>query len=131
MRRSFLFVTLLCLMSATSLLADGFSLPIDKSAWQLPRWATNVSVVNEGSDGGPCLKIYTPKRDYSMQIRLPVFYDADIARVVFTGRMKTKNVTGGAAAIEKCRAQLLFLNNDGDRLGNWPQTTDRGGSTYF
>lgn len=129
MHRLLCFAALLAMTLTAPLLADAFTLPVDKSKWVLPRWATNVSVVNEGAGGRSCFKIVTPKRDWSQQIRLPLFYETDVARVVFTGVMKTQNVTGGAAAIEKARAQLCFLDNNGDRVGNWPGTTDRDGTT--
>jgi hypothetical protein len=109
--------------------AGAVELPLDKSSWQVPRWATNVSVVQD--DGRPAFKLVTSRRDGGQQIRYPVIFPADVARIVFDGRMKTENVAGGVAPIEKARAQIGFLNIDGDHIGDWPKTTDCDGTTSW
>lgn len=120
------FGSLLVLLYASVAMA-GITLPIDKTLWQLPRWATNVTVVRE--EGKPVFKFVTSRRDGAQQIRRPILYPVDVARVVFEGRMKTESVAGGVAPIEKSRAQLNFCDVNGEHIGDWPKTIDRDGTT--
>ena len=114
-----------------SSLVMAVTLPIDKAQWQLPRWATTVTVVPESPDKKPCFKLVTPLRDSAQQIRRMVLFPTAVARVVFDGRMKTEAVGGGVTPIEKCRAQLCFLDANGERVSDWPPTTDRDGTTAW
>lgn len=102
-------------------------LPVDASQWQLPRWATNVSVVQE--DGQPALKLVTKRRDAAQQIRRQVVFAQDVVRVVFRGRMRTEAVGGGVTPFDKCRAQIDFCDANGDHLDPWQKSTLRDGTT--
>ena len=87
-----------------------FRLSLDPKKYQLPSWNTWAS----NQDGA--LRLQTKQRDWHQFARTTIELEGAPTRLVFSGRMKTENVTGGAAPIEAARAQLIFLDENGGQL---------------
>ena len=110
----------LCAAGLISSSVFAVQLPIERAGWQLPHYGTNVQVVPQGPGGEKVFKLVTPIRNGAQQIRRPLIYSADVAHVVFTGKLKTQDVSPGAGTAEECRAHPVFLDLNGDRVGDWP-----------
>lgn len=110
-------------------LAGGVRVPVDLAAWELPpSWAVASAVVPEGDGGRQCLRFATTMRRWGFQPTRKFLYPRDIARVVFTGRMKVQDVIPGTEVWQKARAQLRFLDLQGEQVGGWPATTNLDGT---
>lgn len=57
-----------------------------------------------------------------------LLYPAPVARVQFTGEIKTEHIEDGTKPIQKARAQLEWLDAEGNQVGNWPAGTNQGGT---
>jgi hypothetical protein len=116
-----LFVSLGCFSIG---LGSGFAAPVSLNIqnWNVPTYGSYAS---EGADGdGNYLRINTVHPDYSSQILQNLVFDKPVVKVVFTGEMKTENVTQGLAPINCARAQVVFLTDRGERTGGWPEATN-------
>lgn len=102
---------------------------MDLSYWQLPEWNTVTSVTDEKSEGDRSIRLLTKRPDWSQSIQLTLIYPKDIAKLEFRGSMKTKDVKAGLNDIEMARATVILLNAEGDRIGEYPPSTNRSGST--
>ena len=100
-------------------------LPVDPASWEKPTWNTAAS----REDGGKVLGLRTGTTDWHSQVKTWLIYDADVARLAFTGAMRTEGVSRGEADYEAARAQVSFHGAEGEQLGGWPTTTDRSGTT--
>ncbi|HSI83931.1 MAG TPA: hypothetical protein VK970_09120, partial [Candidatus Methylacidiphilales bacterium] len=90
--------------------------------WNCPTYGTHTSA---GTDsGGDYVKVNTDKSGYSTQILQSLIFEKPVARVVFTGKMKTESVMPGLNAIDCARAQAVFLSEHGEKVGEWPKATD-------
>jgi hypothetical protein len=105
-------------------LGSGFAAPVSLNTrdWNVPTYGTDAS---EGADGdGNYLKINTVHPDYSSQILQNVVFAKSVAKVVFTGEMKTESVTRGLDPINCARAQVFFMTDGGEQVGGWPEATN-------
>ncbi len=103
----------------------GFLLPLVASAYELPKWNTWAST--DESDGS--LRLITRHRDWHQMISYAMKLEGPAERLVFTGRMKTDKVGGGAEYVEAARAQIAFFDESGEQVGGWPAGTVRNGTT--
>lgn len=117
---------LLAALLATAL--SGVEVPLDGDLWEKPTWNTWRSVMKD-DPSRPVLMLVTKTPDWHAQVKTWLVYDAEVARVVFTGEMRTDQVQAGAQSSEAARAQLSFHDRNGDLVGAWPGTTNRSGTT--
>lgn len=52
----------------------------------------------------------------------------DAATIEFSGNMRTEEVVGSGRSFTAARAQLVFLDQRGERVGDWPDATDLHGT---
>ena len=106
-------------------IGQAVELPLDPAAWEKPTWNTATS----REEGGKILGLRTGTTDWHSQVKTWLVYDSDVARLAFTGAMRTEGVSRGEADYEAARAQVTFHGPEGVQLGGWPSTTDRSGTT--
>ncbi len=111
------FVSLGCL--GLSLLSSfAASVSLNTRNWDIPSFGTHAS---EGTDAkGNFLTVNTDRPGYSSQILQDVIFEKPVAKVVLTGEMKTESVSPGLGSNNCARAQFIFLNDQGERVGGWP-----------
>lgn len=73
------------------------------------------------------MKVSVDDPRYTLNQRTLMF-SAPITRVLFSGEIKTQHVVDGTKPINKARAQLEWLNAEGNQVGSWPEGTNQGGS---
>ena len=118
--------TLLALVGLLApVVAQAVELPVSPKEWEKPTWNTSASLTGGGTE----LSLRTGTADWHSQVKTWLTYDADIARVTFSGEMKTSDVMHGSQESEAARAQVSFHAADGTQLGGWPSCTYRSGTT--
>lgn len=93
-----------------------------ESQWVAP--THGVTTATSETEG---MKVRVDDPRYTL-IQRTLMFPAPVARVLFSGEIKTRHIEDGTKPIDKARAQLEWLDTEGNQVGNWPEGTNQGGS---
>lgn len=91
---------------------------LDPAMWLCPQpWETEVKL----EEGGKVLRLWTQQSGWHFMLRQS-FAIAGAAKLRLSGEWKIQDVVKGKDPIDCARVQLMWMDDNGDQVGDWPRS---------